>query len=204
MTRNSNSVDERVEEKPGVLDGVSLISSLLRDISLIKFPTSIQVLKDNQMAGHGGKREGAGRQKGKPNKITIERQEQVIREKREPLDRMLQAMQIFESLVEYYQPGTTEQPNPNHDEAKYLANVQRMADTAAKAAPYVHHRLATTVHSEPNDGAIPIEAINNAVANMSDEDLNALGRLLEPLAAAVRVTPGVSNSSRAGNPSKKH
>ena len=124
MTRNSNSVDERVEEKPGVLDGVSLISSLLRDISLIKFPTSIQVLKDNQMAGHGGKREGAGRQKGKPNKITIERQEQVIREKREPLDRMLRAMQIFESLAEYYQPGTTEQPNPNHDEAKYVGYVR--------------------------------------------------------------------------------
>src|SRR5262245_29041549 len=124
------------------------------------------------MAGHGGKREGAGRPKGKPNKITIERQEQVIREKREPLDRMLNAMQIFEAMADYYQPGTAENPNPNYDEDKYLANVQRMADTAAKAAPYVHHRLATTVHSGPNDGAIRIEAINTAIANMSDEDLN--------------------------------
>ena len=127
-----------------------------------------------------------------------------IREKREPLDRMLQAMQIFESRVKYYEPGTTEQPNPNHDEAKYLANVQRMVDTAAKAAPYVHHRLATMVHNGPNNGAIQSEAIDNALAKMSDEDLNALGRLLEPLAAAARVTPGVADSSRAGNPWKKH
>src|SRR5262245_1770730 len=156
------------------------------------------------MSGHGGKREGAGRPKGRPNKITIERQEQVIREKREPLDRMLKAMQTFEELAARYEPGTPDNPNPEADEAKYTGYIKDMMDAAAKAAPYVHHRLATTVHSGPNDGAIPIEAINNAVANMSDEDLNELGRLLEPLAAAVRVTPGVSNSSRAGNPSKKH
>ena len=156
------------------------------------------------MAGQGGKRPGAGRPKNTPNKITIERQEQVIREKREPLDRMLRAMQIFESLAEHYQPGTADQPNPNHDEAKYVGYVRDMMDAAAKAAPYIHHRLATTVHSGPNDGAIRIEAINTAIANMSDKDLIALGRILDPLAAAARVTPGVADSSRAGNPSKKH
>src|SRR5262245_41790577 len=156
------------------------------------------------MAGHGGKRPGAGRPKNTPNEITIERQEQVIREKREPLDRMLRAMQIFESLAEYYQPGTTDQPNPNHDEAKYVGYVRDMMDAAAKAAPYIHHRLATMVHNGPNDGAIRIEAINHALDAMSDKDLNTLDRLLTPLVSSARVTPGVSDSSRAGNPSKKH
>ena len=156
------------------------------------------------MAGHGGKREGAGRPKGRPNKITIERQEQLILEKREPLDRILQAMQIFESLAEHYQPGTTEQPNPNHDEAKYVGYVKLMADTAAKAAPYVHHRRASIVHTGPNDGAIQIEAIDNALAKMSDMELNQLERLLTPLVSSARVTPGIADSSRAGNRWKKH
>jgi len=79
-----------------------------------------------------------------------------------------------------------------------------MRDAAAKAAPYVHHRRASIVHTGPNDGAIQIEAINNAIANMSDEDLNTLERLLTPLVSSARVTPGVSDISRAGNPWKKH
>src|SRR5262245_66300900 len=117
---------------------------------------------------------------------------------------MLRAMQIFESLAEHYQPGTTDQPNPNCDEAKYVGYVRDMMDAAAKAAPYVHHKLASMVHTGPNDGAIRIEAINNAIANMSDKDPSALDRLLAPLVSSARVTPGLADSSRARNPSTKH
>ena len=129
------------------------------------------------MAGHGGRRPGAGRPRNTPNKITLERQEQVIREKREPLDRMLEAMAKFEELASYYQPTTEGPTNKNANEAKFVEYLAKMADMAAKAAPYCHHRLASMVHTGPNDSAIRIEAINAAIANMSKEDLTAFTAL---------------------------
>lgn len=154
--------------------------------------------------GHGGKREGAGRKKGSqtPQKVAVTPRNIISNV--DPVDVILRGTQLFQSMAARYQPGTAENPNPNHDESKYIKYVMLMIDSAAKAAPYLRHRLASMVHTGQDGGAIKIEAINNAIANMSDKDLATLGRVLEPLAAAARVTPAVAGNPAGGNPTTQH
>jgi hypothetical protein len=69
---------------------------------------------------HGGKREGAGRKKGTPNKASIQRQAKIASEGITPLDYLLAILR-----------------DDNED--------KRRRDWAAKeAAPYVHPKLAAT------------------------------------------------------------
>ena len=70
----------------------------------------------------GGKREGAGRKPGVPNKATQAQREAVAASGLTPLEYMLQVMRT------------------SGDEARQL-------DAAKAAAPYVHPRLAAVEHS---------------------------------------------------------
>lgn len=74
------------------------------------------------MAG-GGKREGAGRPKGKPNKANFARQAKIAAEGITPLDYMLEVLR-----------------------AEDKTHAERM-DAAKAAAPYVHPKLAAVEHS---------------------------------------------------------
>lgn len=75
------------------------------------------------MTQRGGKRSGAGRPKGAPNKATRKRQQEIAESGLTPLDYMLQIMR--------------DEANPPE---------MRM-DAASKAAPYVHPKLASVAHS---------------------------------------------------------
>ncbi len=80
----------------------------------------------------GGKREGAGRKKGVPNKSTIARLEAERTSGLMPLDYMLQVLR---------------------DET---ADIRRREWASNAAAPYLHSRLATTEHTGKDGGPIII------------------------------------------------
>lgn len=71
---------------------------------------------------HGGKREGAGRKAGSPNKRTIETQAKVQASGLMPLDYMLSVLR----------DGT--------------ADVKDRMDAAKSAAPYLHAKLSSIEH----------------------------------------------------------
>jgi len=80
----------------------------------------------------GGKRDGAGRKSGVPNKATAERQKEIAASGETPLDYMLRVMRDPE------------------------ADPSRRDDMAKAAAAYVHPKLAAVQHSGKDGG--PIEA----------------------------------------------
>jgi hypothetical protein len=94
----------------------------------------------------GGKRDGAGRKAGVPNKATAELQAEVAASGLTPLDYMLQVMR---------------------DENK-SADVR--LDAANKAAPYVHPKLAAVEHSgkietdNAHHGAVTIRPFADFIA----------------------------------------
>lgn len=73
--------------------------------------------------GRGGKREGAGRKPGTPNRTTQEQREAIAASGLTPLEYMLSVMRSDAA-----------------DEARRL-------DAAKAAAPYVHARLSAVEHS---------------------------------------------------------
>lgn len=74
---------------------------------------------EKQSGGNGGKRAGAGRPKGSPNKASIARQAEITASGLTPLDWMLTVLR------------DTSQP------------FERRDDMAKAAAPYVHPRLSS-------------------------------------------------------------
>jgi len=99
------------------------------------------------MAPRGGKRPGAGRKKGSPNKATIARQEAIAASGLTPLDYMLAVMR-------------------NEDNPQDVR-----LDAANKAAPYVHPKLANVDHKSsdgsmtPKPDHIVLEAAHDDGAN---------------------------------------
>lgn len=102
----------------------------------------------------GGKRDGAGRKAGTPNKATQERQKKVASTGITPLDYMLKVMRDDK------------------------ADASRRDEMAKAAAPYVHPKLASTQHTGPRGG--PIQTVD--LSKMSDEDLDRLEAILGPIA----------------------
>jgi len=86
------------------------------------------------MAGNGGRRPGAGRKKGSPNKATIERQARVAATGITPLDVMLTTMRKYADAKDW-------------DKASAVAK---------DAAPYVHPRLAAVEHAGKDGGPIQV------------------------------------------------
>jgi hypothetical protein len=105
---------------------------------------------------NGGRRPGAGRKKGVPNKATIARQERVAAGGETPLDYMLRVMR-----------------NPKASDA-------RRDEMAKAAAPYVHPKLASMQHTGRNGG--PIQHVD--LTKVSDDDLSKLERIFGPLAGS--------------------
>lgn len=98
------------------------------------------------MAQRGGKRPGAGRKKGSPNKATIERQKAVEESGLTPLDYMLHIMR---------------------DES--MSPDMRL-DAANKAAPYVHPKLATVDHKSSDGSMSPKPTMVEFISpEMADE-----------------------------------
>lgn len=85
----------------------------------------------------GGKREGAGRKKGTPNKTNAERQAEIAASGITPLDYMLKVMR---------------------DEK---ADERRRDDMAKAAAPYAHPKLAAIEHGGEAGGPIQVVISGN-------------------------------------------
>jgi hypothetical protein len=98
---------------------------------------------------HGGKRSGAGRPKGAPNKANAERQAAIVASGLAPLDYLLSVLR---------------------DES---ADPHERMEAAKSAAPYVHPRLASIEHAGKDDGSpIQIKEIKiRLVKAQPDEDL---------------------------------
>lgn len=153
----------------------------------------------NKARSRGGKRTGAGRPPGIhtpigpmkqvlaiPAPLTAAGQALVQAPNDDPVSMMMLCARNFLRLVEKYAPG---QPDANEDmHTKYS---EMALNAFAKAAPYLRNRLATVTHVG-NEGAIKIEAINVAIANLRLEDLATLEQLLAPVASASRVAPAVA------------
>lgn len=110
----------------------------------------------------GGKRAGAGRKPGAPNKATAARQEAVEASGLTPLDYLLSVMR---------------------DEA---APREERVDAANKAAPYVHPKLSSVDHRS-SDGSMSPKPTTFDLATMTDDELEAYRTLA---AAAERNRTG--------------
>lgn len=103
----------------------------------------------------GGARKGAGRPKGAATKRSREIADSESRKGVTPLEVMLKAMR------EHYDKN----------------DFDAAASIAKDAAPYMHPKLASTQHSGPNGGPIPVN-----VSQLTDDQLAALEAIFGPLA----------------------
>lgn len=101
---------------------------------------------------HGGRREGAGRRKGTPNKASLARQEQVEATGYTPLDYMLQVMRDKK------------------------ASQSRRDQMARAAAPYVHPKLAAMPLAGNGDSPMDVD-----LTRLTDEQLTTLESIFGPL-----------------------
>jgi len=123
----------------------------------------------------GGKREGAGRPAGAVTKRTREIAEKAIATGMTPLDVMLSNMLHFQKVAldaEATLEGLTadefsEQISPDaspEDQFKFLlsqvkktAGFRQLAQDAARdAAPYIHPKLSSIAHTDPDGGPMKI------------------------------------------------
>jgi hypothetical protein len=97
---------------------------------------------------HGGKRSGAGRPRGAPNKANAERQAAIAASGLAPLDYLLSVLR---------------------DES---ADPHERMEAAKSAAPYVHPRLASIEHAGKDGSPIELKEIKiRLVKAQPDEDV---------------------------------
>lgn len=97
----------------------------------------------------GGKREGAGRKRGIPNKASAKKAAEIAESGLTPLDFMLQIMR--------------DEACPEDADAAVKAAFADMRFEAAKAAaPYVHPRLAAVEHTGKDGGPIETKEVTDS------------------------------------------
>lgn len=102
------------------------------------------------MAGNGGKREGAGRPKGVPNKASKARQADVASTGATPLDVLIRGMRFHDDLGK----RALEQDPPDKKAASSAFKEAR--EFARDAAPFVHPKLAAVEHKGEGGGPIKV------------------------------------------------
>ena len=88
----------------------------------------------------GGKRKGAGKPAGQPNKPKREAVSRARATGKMPSEIMLENARILQGMAARYQPLAT---NPLADEAKFVDLLMQSTEAASKAAPYFEYRLAS-------------------------------------------------------------
>lgn len=111
---------------------------------------------------HGGKREGAGRKRGIPNKASQERQAKIAAGGETPLDVMVAGMRFHYAIA----TGLMAESEP--DAKSIVAALDAAGEFAKDAAPYVHPRL-TAVEATGKNGEplIPEDAASNRTLAMA-------------------------------------
>ena len=101
----------------------------------------------------GGKRPGAGRKNGTPNKATQKRQSEIAESGSTPLDALIKKMRFHLSIFD----GEVAKGDEADGKALSIA-MDKAAEAARDAAPYVHPRLASIQHAGEGGGPIQLEA----------------------------------------------
>lgn len=102
----------------------------------------------------GGKRDGAGRKVGTPNKASQERQKEVQESGATPLDALIRKMRFHLDVADRL---IADAAGAGMVDADALSKAMDKASEAARdAAPYVHPRLASTqVKGDPSSPLFP-------------------------------------------------
>ena len=124
--------------------------------------------------GHGGKRHGAGRYKGVPNKSPHTRELAILRVDIAPLDVLLEGMSYWYKRAQRLVELTEHEDEANGKPAatsKYDAAIKdaynEASNFAARAAAYVHPRMAPTSYGSRFDPT-----------RLTDDERRILTRLL--------------------------
>jgi hypothetical protein len=133
------------------------------------------------MAKPKGAPKTGGREKGTPNKATALRQAEVAASGPTPLDALIKKMRFHLSIFE----GEVAKGKGADGKALALA-MDKAAEAARDAAPYVHPRLAAVQHTGADNG--PIE---HTVSVSAKEEL--IRRFAE---IAARLHPAVDEGAR--------
>jgi len=127
---------------------------------------------------HGGKRQGAGRKKGVPNKATALRQQRIAASGKDPLEIMIEAMRFHYEYACFLQSRYLEekaanptQP-PSVDERSISDAYKMAAGIAKEAAPYVHPRLAVQAMEADTGGGPGIKQTGRVIINFVNADGN--------------------------------
>lgn len=123
----------------------------------------------------GGKRDGAGRPAGAITQRTREVAERALATGMSPLDVMLENMRHFQQVAldaeatlegltaEEFSDKVPTDATPEQQfkfllaEVKKTAGLRQMAQDAARdAAPYIHAKLSSIAHTDPNGGPLKI------------------------------------------------
>lgn len=125
----------------------------------------------------GGKRLGAGRKKGVPNKMSLAKREKISTTGKDPLDVMIEAMRFHHDYATYLQARYLEEkaadPNtrPTVDERSISDAYKMAAGIAKEAAPYVHPRLAAaTQEVDAKDESGGIKQTGRVIINFVNAD----------------------------------
>ena len=98
----------------------------------------------------GGKREGAGRKAGVPNKANFDRQARIAAEGVTPLQVLIEGMRCH-----YNKAQDAMKADPVDPEAVAVA-LKSAREFAREAAPYVHPKLANVEHSGKDGGPLKV------------------------------------------------
>src|SRR6187455_1213993 len=90
-------------------------------------------------SARGGKRLGAGRRPGVPNKATVDRQKEVAASGATPLDVMLKTMRY------HYSKAQEQMRHGDHDRKEVSLTLEAAMRAAKACADYVHPKLASVV-----------------------------------------------------------
>jgi hypothetical protein len=122
---------------------------------------------------HGGRRPGAGRRKGAPNRSSARREQFIAQSGPTPLDALIRVYRYYLEMAE--QELQRKRPN----EARVNAAFARVADVASKAANFVHPRLAAVDHRPQFD--------LNLLKESEQEDVVRLLIKADPTGNAARI-----------------
>jgi hypothetical protein len=94
---------------------------------------------------HGGKRPGAGRRKGTPNRASAAREKNIARSGMTPIDTMIAIMRLNFGIAQ------EELKKDNRNDAKIRWAFSLALEAAAKSAPFAHQRFAPIDQRETLD-----------------------------------------------------
>jgi len=122
---------------------------------------------------NGGRRQGSGRKKNTPNKVTAEKVKRAMADGPLPAENLLQLGRAAFSMCTKYQPREVETLEGNNvirktvgDERKFMEWTRLAAQVFALAAPYYNYKLAVL---KIEDRRVDLTRLNDAELAVFEE-----------------------------------